>query len=188
MQYDDHSPLSNGFIALEDGAGSLRLCTPPELAALLSAQPPLPLAIVTGHNAPQIGQAFVTAGVPHVVICALPPPASSPLCAYFLQSLYPLLLSSEHTVQTAFDAAIAAVVEEAALVDTSAVALLPSGVSHAMVPFPGLPKGIPDPSAMATNSLLKSTGISNHSLASLTSPPSALLMCNSLFAYAFYFV
>lgn len=176
-QYDDHTPLTNSFVALEDSGGSLRLCAAGELAALFTAQPPLPLAIVTGRNARQIGQAFLTAGVPHVIVCALPPPASSPLCAYFLQTLYPLLLASEHTVQSAFDAAIAVVLEEAAGADVSVFALLPSGESHAVVAFPTLPKGTPA-EPLALGSTVRALGIDALPLSLVCAGSGMFVLCD----------
>lgn len=93
------------YISLENGFGLLHSLPVASLSKLLSASGSnLQLVIVSSCHALSMGQAFVDAGVPHVVCCQREEWFQDPVASEFIQIFYQAL-ATDLSLQQAFDSA-----------------------------------------------------------------------------------
>ena len=135
-----------GVLAFEDGRGGAHLIEADLLRELFEAGGPsgIQMVFVSACHSRQIGEAFVKAGVEHVVAVRLEEPVYDLAAANFARAFYQAL-AARKTVQQAFDSGRAAVKTTPHLHDTAFEAekflLLPEYGKHDVAIFSAAKKG-----------------------------------------------
>ena len=135
-----------GVLAFEDGRGGAHLIEADLLRELFQAGGPsgIQMVFVSACHSRQIGEAFVKAGVEHVVAVRLEEPVYDLAAANFARAFYQAL-AARKTVQQAFDSGRAAVKTTPYLPDTAFEAekflLLPEYGKHDAAIFADAKKG-----------------------------------------------
>ena len=135
-----------GVLAFEDGRGGAHLIEADLLRELFQAGGPsgIQMVFVSACHSRQIGEAFVNAGVEHVVAVRLEEPVYDLSAANFANAFYQAL-AARKTVQQAFDSGQAAVKNTSNLPDTTFEAekflLLPEYGKHDVAVFADAQQG-----------------------------------------------
>jgi len=143
LHYSGHG--EPGFLAFEDGRGGTHSVVPRTLRSLLEAgERKVRLVVVSACHSRKAGQAFVKAGVPHVVAIRLEEPVFDDAAREFARAFYLALLRGQ-TVAQAFAIGRAQVEALPGLTDgkkeKEKFLLLPPRADHAEAVFPELPEG-----------------------------------------------
>ncbi|MGH9760184.1 MAG: CHAT domain-containing protein, partial [Blastocatellia bacterium] len=159
LHYSGHG--NPGFLAFEDDRGQAHPLDPATLRRLFAAGgTKADLVFVSACHSRAAGQAFVGAGVPHVVAIKLDAPVYDRAARDFAHHFY-MALASGKTVREAFDVGRAIVAADPELADAAAEAdkflLMPANGGHNVQIFAGSANGnLEDSSAAPPRSKLPS--------------------------------
>lgn len=151
FSYVDRSGAQRARLAFEDGLGGTHALEVEKLTDLVAAgadgedgQPPLDFVFVSACHSDQGGEAFVAAGVPHVVAVHRAEQLQDKAACAFADQFYFALFKGK-TVQSAFDIAKQAVSNDPSILraetESGKFLLLPAGADHAVALCRGLPEG-----------------------------------------------
>ena len=151
FSYVDRSGLPGARLAFENGEGGTHALEVDKLTALVAAgapegRPPLDLVFVSACHCEGGGDAFVAAGVPHVVCVKREESLQDKAACVFAEAFYQALFSTKgRTVLDAFEIGKQAVANQPGILragdEASKFILLPEGGDHRVALCAALPPG-----------------------------------------------